>query len=173
MHNVILIGFMGSGKSSIGKLLAEKTQMNFLDTDIVIEKEQGRSIPDIFAESGETYFRNLETKLLQRLVLETDNTVIAIGGGMPLREENQILLHKLGILIYLEAAKETIIERLYKDRSRPLLQGGSLEDRIVHLMSLRKHIYEDTSDSIIITDHKSPEWICSEIKKVISGEECI
>lgn len=171
MHNVILIGFMGSGKSSVGKKFAKENQMNFLDTDKVIEKEQGKNISKIFTESGETYFRQLETELLQRLVLETQDTVIAVGGGMPLREENQILLHRLGTLIYLEAAKATIIERLYKDSTRPLLQGGSLQERIETLMSQRKHIYENTSDSIVTTDGRSLERICREIKKIVSGKD--
>ena len=103
MDNLILIGFMGAGKTTVGKLLAREKGLQFVDTDDRIVAEQKQSIPDIFSKYGESFFRDLETDLLRRMKEDTRHSVISVGGGMPVREENRKLLRALGCVIYLTA----------------------------------------------------------------------
>ncbi|MBS6396609.1 MAG: shikimate kinase [Clostridiales bacterium] len=153
--NLILIGFMGAGKTTVGGFLAREKGMQFVDTDERIVSEQGRSIPDIFAEEGEAYFRDLETDLLRRMQEDTRNAVISVGGGMPVREENRELLRSLGCVIYLSATRETILGRVRSDGSRPMLEGGSLEARVDKLMQEREALYKQAAHLDIKTDGRS------------------
>lgn len=155
MKNLILIGFMGAGKTTVGKLLAKEKGMKFADTDERIVEEQGKSIPDIFAEYGELYFRDLETDLLTRMQKDTENAVISVGGGMPVREENRVLLRNLGCVIYLSATKQTILSRVQCDGSRPMLNGDDLENRVEELMRTREHLYRQAAHLDIRTDGRN------------------
>ncbi len=155
MKNLILIGFMGAGKTTIGKLLAKGMDMSFVDTDERIVQEQGKSIPEIFAEYGEPYFRDLETDLLRRMQEDTDRSVISVGGGMPVRKENRALLQELGCVIYLSASKQTILERVQNDGSRPMLDGDDLEARVEQLMKARESLYRQAAHLDIRTDGRS------------------
>lgn len=155
MKNIILIGFMGAGKTTVGKFLAREKQMQFVDTDERIEEEQGRSIPEIFAGEGEPYFRDLETALLQHMQEDTRRCVISVGGGMPVREENRKLLRALGCVIYLSATKETILERVKNDGSRPMLSGGDLKQRVEGLMRQREALYRQAAHIEVRTDGRS------------------
>lgn len=155
MKNLILIGFMGAGKTTIGKLLAKEKELIFVDTDERIVQEQGKSIPDIFAEYGELYFRDLETELLRRMQDDTAASVISVGGGMPMRKENRILLRELGCVIYLSASKQTILERVRNDGSRPMLNGDDLEARVEQLMKARESLYREAAHLDIRTDGRS------------------
>lgn len=165
MKNLILIGFMGAGKTTVGQLLAKENDMKFLDTDERIVAEQGKSIPDIFAEYGESYFRNLETDLLRRMQKDTENTVISVGGGMPVREENRALLRSLGCVIYLSAAKQTILGRVQSDGSRPMLNGEDLEKRVEELMKAREHLYKQTAHLDIRTDGRNVHQVLQIIEQ--------
>lgn len=155
MGNLILIGFMGAGKTTVGKLLAKERRMQFVDTDERIVEEQGMSIPDIFEQHGELYFRDLETDLLYRMQEDTKDSVISVGGGMPVREENRKLLRSLGCVIYLSATKETILERVKSDGSRPMLNGDDLEKRVETLMKERQALYKKVAHLDIRTDGRS------------------
>lgn len=155
MKNIILIGFMGAGKTTVGKLLSKEKGMKFIDTDERIEAEQGKSIPDIFEEYGETYFRDLETDLLKRMQEDTKNAVISVGGGMPVRECNRRLLRRLGCVIYLSATKQTILGRVQNDGSRPMLNGDSLEARVERLMKEREVLYKQAAHLDIRTDRRN------------------
>lgn len=161
--NVILIGFMGSGKTSVGEQLASQLLFTFQDTDQLIEEQVGDTIKHVFETKGEGYFRDLETDLLKRLLHEGKKKVLSAGGGVPVREENRKLLRELGIVIYLRASKETLLKRLKGDQTRPLLQGDSLEAKINQLLKEREIIYQETSHIQIDTDHKSKKEIVSEI----------
>ena len=126
-NNIILIGYMGCGKTTVGKNLARITGYTFTDTDEMIEKEQGRTISEIFATDGEEAFRKMETKLLEQLIQEqSTQLVISTGGGMPLREKNRKLLAELGTVIYLQTKPQTVYERIKDDTKRPLLQCAEL-----------------------------------------------
>ena len=163
MKNIVLMGFMGAGKTTIGKKLASALKYEFIDTDEWIEKEQGRKISDIFAEDGEAALRDMETDMLKRLQNRTEKFVLSIGGGMPVREENRALLRNLGIVIYLKTSKEEIIRRVSGSRNRPLLQGGDLEKKVTNLMCAREQIYMETAHVEVITDGKNPKEVVEEI----------
>lgn len=165
MNHVILIGFMGCGKSSVGKTLAEALLVPFVDTDELIERRNGRLIRDIFRESGEDFFRDLETETLALLLESNERMVIAAGGGLPLRPENREYIRQLGTAVYLLATEETLVARLRQDDTRPLLQGGELEKKIERLMAEREEIYRETADLQIVTDGKEIYEIVQEVRK--------
>lgn len=165
MPNIILIGFMGAGKTTLGIGLAKELNLPFTDTDQLIEKEQKRAISDIFANEGEAYFRGLETQQLKKLI-ETAAGVISVGGGLPVQEVNHPLLKALGTTIYLKAKKETLVKRLRGSTGRPLLQGGSLEEKISGLMQAREAIYEQVADITIETDGRTPEEVIELLKEI-------
>ncbi|MBQ9118546.1 MAG: shikimate kinase [Lachnospiraceae bacterium] len=165
MKNIILIGFMGCGKSSVGSKLARALHMQFQDTDQLLEESFGCKISEFFEKEGEAEFRNRETALLKQLNEELQNTVLATGGGLPLREENAELLKKLGTVIYLKASKETTLKRLHGDTTRPLLAGGDVEEKVERLLEQRIPLYTAAADLIITTDEKSFYEIINEIEK--------
>lgn len=167
MGNVILIGFMGCGKSTVGLKLSYRLRKAVIDTDKEIEKEEKRSISDIFAADGEAYFRDRETACLRRLIETSGNQIISVGGGLPMREVNRELMHQLGQVIYLRAKPETIYERLKNDTTRPLLQGDNPQDKIRTLMAQREQNYQKTADLVVDVDDKDFEQIISEIERQI------
>lgn len=164
MGNVILIGFMGCGKTTVGLRLSYRLRQSVIDTDKLIEKEEKRTIADIFAAEGEEYFRKRETDCLKKLLKSVRNQIISVGGGLPMREENRGLLHQLGQVFYLRADAETIYARLKGDTTRPLLQGEDPFTKIRTLMEERDAFYKDASDVVIQVDGKNFEQIIDEIE---------
>ena len=162
-HNIILIGFMGCGKTSVGERLAQKLSYRFRDTDRLLEQSEGDTINHIFAQHGEEYFRKKETRLLEELISSLDHTVLSTGGGLPLREQNVEILQEMGFVVYLKASMETTLKRLKGDKTRPLLQGEDPEKRIESLLAYRTPIYEKAAQRIIVTDHKSIDEISTTI----------
>lgn len=152
--NIVLIGFMGSGKTTVGIRLSYKLRRVVEDTDKLIEKRQDRSISEIFASEGEACFRKLETQLLEELVQTMEGKIISVGGGTPVREENRPLLRKLGYVVYLRVQPETVYERLKGDTTRPLLQGENPQEKIRTLLAGRAAAYESCADLIIDVDEK-------------------
>jgi len=150
MRNIILIGFMGTGKSAVSEKLAEKLGARLIDTDQEIEKESGMTISDIFKNYGEEYFRVLETGLLEKLS-GTNDLVISCGGGIALREANRKLLDRLGFVVLLTAKVDTIMERLRGDETRPLIKGGN-KDTIRVLMDERRKYYNAAAMCCVETD---------------------
>lgn len=171
MNNIILIGFMGCGKTSIGSKLSFRLHRNFIDTDKQIEKKHGKVISDIFREEGEAFFRQLETECLKELLGQKDNCIIAVGGGLPLQKENRELLRQLGYLIYLQVTPDTIYKRLRSDTTRPLLQGDNPRGRIEELLNQRSSVYAETADMIMDTDGKELEQIMDEIQEALKKYE--
>jgi shikimate kinase len=139
--NIYLVGFMGTGKSTIGKELARVMGRKFLDMDVMLEKRFGKTINEIFNEKGEDFFRVEEKKLAFELA-ETHNQVIATGGGTIIIDEVREIFSKTGILICLFADKNNLISRLQRTDKRPMLKGDSLENKIETLMEERREIYE-------------------------------
>ncbi len=162
-HNIILIGFMGSGKTSVGERLAQNLSYRFQDTDRLLEQQERDTINHIFAVHGEEYFRNKETGLLQELRPKLEHVVLSTGGGLPLREQNATLLKEMGFVVYLKASKETTLKRLAGDNTRPLLQGDDVENRIESMLNYRTPLYEKVAHKIIVTDHKSINEIATAI----------
>ena len=161
--NIVLIGFMGCGKSTIGKKLAASLNRVLIDTDTYIEEREGMSIPEIFDKKGEDYFRQAETEALQELVQNTHNAVIASGGGLPLREENANLLKQLGKVFFLTASEETVYGRVKDSTNRPLLQVDNPRQKIKELLEYRTPLYERASDYKVKTDNREVVDIAKEI----------
>ncbi|WP_022774120.1 shikimate dehydrogenase [Butyrivibrio sp. AE2015] len=162
--NIVLEGFMGSGKSTVSELLSEELMLELIDTDEVIEDTEGRTINEIFETEGEASFREMETDLLE--AIDSDHWrefVISLGGGMPVKEENRELLRKIGKVVYLRAKPETIFERVKDDDKRPLLKTEDPLAKIKDLLEERAAFYEDVADMIIDTDGKTPLEITKEI----------
>ena len=157
--NLIMVGFMGVGKTTIGRKLAKRLGYHFLDMDEQIEKEQKCNISEIFESRGEEYFRRLEVKLLLKLS-SIQNTVIATGGGAIATEGNFDLMKKYGTVIYLKTSVEDIIERVKRSYHRPLLQTENPEERVHALLEKRIPLYEQ-ADHIIETNNLSPQRITS------------
>lgn len=153
--NIILIGFMGSGKSTLGKWISRNIHMDFLDTDEYIEAKQNCSINEIFKTQGEAAFRDMETQVLRDLIQNVHHTVISVGGGLPVRQENQELLKQLGTTYYLQTSVEELVRRLIGDTTRPLLSGGDIRSKIENLMTTRESLYKEAADQIISTDGKT------------------
>lgn len=160
--NIVLIGFMGSGKSAVGHLLAEELKLNFLDTDELIENTEGRKISEIFKADGEEYFRDLETEVIKTLQ-DYDNFVLSTGGGMVLREENVSLLKSMGPVILLWAEPEVIYERVKSGTHRPLLQVEEPFEEIKKRLDYRTPFYRKAADYTIDTSKLSPEEITKDI----------
>jgi shikimate kinase len=138
--NIALTGFMGTGKSAVGKLVAEKLGWQFFDTDEIIEQETGSKISEIFAKKGELYFRELETKTIKLLTV-LDKTVISCGGGVVLKAENMDELEKCCLIICLTAGPEIILERT-KGSSRPLLSVKEPLLKIKEMLKTREPFYK-------------------------------
>ncbi|EET58237.1 shikimate kinase [Marvinbryantia formatexigens DSM 14469] len=167
MNHIILIGFMGAGKTSVGQALARDMQLTFADTDERIEAQQKKKINDIFAQYGEAYFRDLETDMLHQLQTEEQRLVISVGGGLPVRRENRELLRKLGTVVYLQAQVETLVGRLRGDTTRPKLAGGDLREKIETLMQQREAFYLEAAQLLVATDKKSVKNIIKEIEDYV------
>jgi len=159
---VFLVGPMGAGKTTIGKMLADLLKVPFLDSDRVIEERSGADIPWIFDIEGEEGFRDRESAVLAELVEEPE-LVLATGGGIVLREENRQCLQKFGNVVCLTASVDQLVERTYKDKKRPLLQVADPQQKIRELIAFRQPLYEGVSDIIINTDGRGPKVVAQEI----------
>jgi len=162
--NIVLTGFMGTGKSIVAKKLAQELGMRYIDTDKIIEDKEGRKIRKIFEERGENYFREIETKIIKE-VSSLDNYVIATGGGVVLKEENIKALRKKGFIIYLSANPEVILKRTNKNEERPLLLNcKDPYKRIEEMLNFRKPYYEKADFKIDTSNLNPPEVVEKIIK---------
>ena len=165
---IILIGPMGSGKTSVGYHLADVLKRDFFDIDQELIERTGVSINHIFDIEGESGFRHRETDILAKLCA-LDNIVLATGGGIVIRAENRALLRKSGVVIYLYSSIECLTKRLKHSSSRPLLEN--VPDKIKSITDIfnqRKHLYESAADITINTSHKKLHAIINDIKKALS-----
>jgi shikimate kinase len=161
MKNIVLTGFMGTGKTKVGKELSRLLNMKLIDADTEIEKAEKMTINEIFKQFGETRFRDIESEMVKKLS-EYKNSIISTGGGVVLRQENIDALKKSGIIICLMAKPETILKRTCNNNDRPLLQVENPIEKIKELLNFRKPFYEK-ADIIIDTEDKTPLQIAEEI----------
>ncbi len=161
MQNVILIGPMGSGKTTVGKQLAKRLRLDFVDSDHMIEERCGVSISTIFDIEGEDGFRKRETKMLTELCGRT-GVVLATGGGAITSEENRILLRK-GFVIYLKTSIETQIARTQKNQNRPLLENVDAEEKLRELMAERGVLYEQEADLVVVSGDRVVSRVVDEV----------
>ena len=166
MANIFLIGFMGTGKTTIANALNRKYDMEIIDMDANIEQEQNMAISEIFANQGEEFFRDLETKLIYDLQ-NKDNVVVSCGGGAVLRQENVRAMKKSGKIILLNATAETILERVQNSHNRPLLEGNKNVEYIRQLMSKREDKYNSAADYVVDVDNRAVEDIAEEIYSTV------
>ncbi|EFA69535.1 shikimate kinase [Cylindrospermopsis raciborskii S07] len=165
--NLYLIGMMGSGKTTIGNLLAQAVNYSFIDTDEVIVKAAGKPISDIFITEGEPAFRQLESNVLAQVCAYTKLT-IATGGGIVLRRENWSYLHH-GLIIWLDVPVEILLERLKEDQTRPLLQDPDTQNKLRSLLDERYSLYSQADLHIEITQQETPEQTVTNILQAIPG----
>ena len=162
--NIVLIGFMGSGKSSIGRMLATKLGFHLLDTDALVVEDAGMQITEIFEWKGEEVFREYEARALHYLVeRNARGVVVATGGGIVTRESNLPLLHQLGFVVGLTASEEVIFERVSRNRARPLLHTPDPRETVAQLLARRAPLYEAAADFTIDTSTKSHTQVADAI----------
>lgn len=163
--NIVLTGFMGTGKTYTGRALARSLGIKFVDTDVLIEKEAGITIPDIFEKFGEPHFRGLEREIVKR-VSQENGAVIAVGGGAIVNPDNLADLKKKGVIICLKASPEVILSRVERNSDRPLLQVEDRIGKITELLEKRAPYYEK-ADFTVDTDGKTPEQVAEEILEIV------
>ena len=165
--NIYLIGLMGSGKTTLGKILSKKLDKHFYDSDHVIEEKLGVDVPMIFEYEGEAGFREREKDSLKELVSKK-NIVLATGGGIILSKSNRDLLSENGIVIYLKSNQKELIKRMKNDKTRPLLKNGNIEEIIKKLCKEREPLYEEIADFEIMTKNKRIHEVANEIITIIN-----
>jgi shikimate kinase len=172
-ENLILVGFMGTGKSSIGRQVARRLGFQFLDTDHLIVEREGAAVADIFAKVGEAAFRALETRTLESLEHLT-RCVIATGGGIVMREENRAILRRLGFVVGLTASPEVVFQRVSRNNKRPLLQTEEPRETMHRLLADRAEAYQlaaqFTVDTSAITQPEAAALIVTEARKAFSWQ---
>lgn len=165
---IILVGFMGTGKSAVGQALAAELDCPYFDTDLLVEKKTGLSIARIFESRGEDYFRDLESAVIQELFQEEEAPfVLATGGGILLREKNRLLLEEMGLLVNLTASRDEILTRIGKGEARPLLSSSNRKKKIEALLKERAMLYEPCHQKID-TSGKTIEEVTQEIIKELN-----
>lgn len=173
--NIVLIGFMGTGKSAVGRALATHLKARFIDTDAEIEREAQKSVSDIFAQEGEAAFRKREGDLLIRLLRENTPVVLSTGGGMALRDDNVRLLKKIGPIVWLTAPSNVILARVRQNLQRRPLLAGQPEDplpRIQQLLAERNPRYRAVKDYEFDTSNwDSPEEVAASIMSIIGTSQ--
>lgn len=170
-YNIVLIGFMGTGKTTIANRLSTLFHLDVVEMDQMIAEREGMSISDIFAVHGETFFRDLETNLLIEMQSRS-NVVVSCGGGTPMRECNVVEMKKNGRVVLLAARPETILDRVKDSHDRPLLENHKTVSHIRKLLEERREKYEAAADIVIWTDGKTEWEICEEIaEKLLQTDE--
>ncbi|MEN3183939.1 MAG: shikimate kinase [Atribacterota bacterium] len=160
-RGIALLGFMGCGKTTVGRRVAEKLGWRFFDTDTLIEERVGLSIPEIFSRFGEEYFRELETETLRGLTKEK-HIVLATGGGLPVREENRRILKENFFVVFLRVSFPVLFERIRHSTNRPLLRKYGTPEELEMLYRLRAPYYEQ-AHAIIDADFLTEEEVAEEI----------
>lgn len=160
--NISLIGFMASGKSTAGKLLAKKLGMLFIDLDRVIELKDGKSVADIFKQHGERYFRDMESAVIKK-IYQNKNCVFACGGGVVERGENIDIIKDASLVVYLKVSPRQVLDRVGEDRQRPLLNVSSKKEKVQRLLEKREPTYRKAADILVDTGNLEPQEVVKTI----------
>lgn len=165
--NVFLVGMMGAGKTTVGKLLAQQLGKTFVDSDDEIQQRTGVTIPHIFDIEGEAGFRQREAGVIQNLV-KRDNLVLATGGGVVLSEESRRALRDNGIVVYLKSSVADLWQRTRHDRNRPLLQTADPRARLKELHELRDPLYTEVADLIVLTGKQNVHGLVQQLQQELT-----
>jgi len=168
--NIALIGFMGSGKTTVGRLLAVRLGMKFIDLDDVIKDKLGMEITEIFSNYGEKYFRDVESQVVKEVFTGIDNSVIACGGGVVLKDDNVRIINQNSVVVYLRISPYEAYSRLLSCRDRPLLNVSNRLEVINQLMRVREPLYLRTAHIVVDVDGRTPEDIVEEIIRTLSNK---
>lgn len=163
MTTISLIGFMGSGKTTAGRLLAKSLSLDFIDLDYEIENRLRMRIEEIFQKYGEEFFRSVETETIKDVLSRVSNSVIACGGGVVLREENIELLRRYTTVVYLRISVDEACRRLARCEDRPLLKGGNKREIIANLLKIREPLYLKAAHIVVDVDGKTPYEVVGSI----------
>jgi len=169
-RNIILIGFMGVGKTRVGTQLAKDIGFSFVDIDVLIQDDQRMTISEIFERCGEPYFRSLEARIIKR-VMQSDNQVVSTGGGAVIRDENRVVFKKTGLVVCLTARPEVVFDRIKNETHRPLLRTPDPMLSIRELLDSRAKYYNQ-ADLVIDTSEKSVDEVVKEIKNQVRYAHC-
>ncbi len=161
-HRLVLVGMMGSGKTTVGRLVASRLGVPFADTDEEIETSTGLSVKDVFSSLGEPAFRRSESDVLSRLLAPGGPVVIAAGGGAVLDEGNRTRMRREATVVWLRAEVRTLTDRVGTGEGRPLLAGAS-SDRLAEITGLRTELYESVAHFVVDTDARSPEAVADAV----------
>lgn len=171
MRKIILVGYMGSGKTEIGKFLSKKLELPFLDMDFLIEKELGKTVSEIFSERGEVYFRKIEHQIFKQQIENNESYILSTGGGTPCYANNHLLLNNEGVeSIYLKASVDTLVSRLEINRKKRPIVANLSDDELVEFIA--KHLFDrsyyyNQCKYTVIVDEKSPSDVVAEIQKLL------
>ncbi|MDO4272528.1 MAG: shikimate kinase [Eubacteriales bacterium] len=165
MNHIVIIGFMGSGKTRVGKRLSQDLGMPFIDVDRVVVKKMDLSVKEIFQRFGEPFYRALETMTIKALIEDKEPKVISLGAGLPVQEQNQKYINQLGTVVYLKGSLDTLRKRLEGSSTDPLLEGENREEKIKKLLKQRDPIYAKFADIEVVTGVKPFEGLIEEIEQ--------
>ena len=167
-ERILLVGMMGAGKTTTGRLVAEKLGWEYLDSDAQVERTTGLTVPELFARNGEVAFRDAETAALRRACASAAPVVVAVAGGAVLRPENRALLRDSGRVVWLRARPQTLAERVGDGAGRPLLDGDAAA-ALIRLDSVRRPYYAEVADETIDVDDLAPNDVAAQIIDAGSG----
>jgi shikimate kinase len=169
MNHIVIIGFMGSGKTRVGKRLSQDLGLPFVDVDKTVVKKMNMSTKEIFDRFGEPYYRALETMIIKNLVDDPERKVISLSSGLPMQEQNQKYLKDLGTIVYLKGSVETLKKRLEGTAGHPAVEGDNREEKIRKLLKQRDPVYAKLADIEVITGVKSFDDLIEEIKEKLDA----
>ena len=167
--HLVLIGMMGVGKTTVGRLLARRLGWEYVDTDVLVVETAGRTVAEIFEVDGEAAFRAAETAALQKALASQEHTVVSIGGGAVLAEQNQELMKSTSTVVWLRATERTILSRVGSGEGRPMLVGGTAM-RVRGLNTTRGPIYSQLADSVVDVDRITPLQVTQRIVEQLELE---
>lgn len=167
MNHVVIIGFMGSGKTRVGKQLSKDLGLSFVDLERLITRKMNMSAREIFQRFGEPYYRALETVALKQFIQDNERRVISLGAGLPLQEQNEKYLKELGTVVYLKGSLATLKKRLEGSSKDPMLDG---DEKIKKLLKQRDPVYQKFADVTVVTGEKPFEELIKEIEEKLAAQ---
>ena len=171
MNHIVIIGFMGSGKTRVGKRLSKDLGLPFIDVDRVISKKMDMSIKEIFQRFGEPYYRALETMTIKGLIEDKEKKIVSLGSGLPVQEQNQKYMKQLGTIVYLKGSADVLKKRMEGGgNTSPLLEGDDRDEKMKKLLKQRDPVYASFADIQVVTGVKPFDDLISEIEEKLKDK---